>query len=151
MSTVGWFCSVDREFRHVRQQYASLQRLASLPDEVAAWPTHGAGSFCPATPRAKRTTTTDMEKVTNPLRRTGDEGAFVTALFGSLGIFPPSLLRLAADTLSIEPTVEIRGHGERAMSAAYLLEHTGHHGIAVLEGDADACATATDRSLEDWS
>jgi hydroxyacylglutathione hydrolase len=78
-----------------RQQYASLQRLAHLPDEVAVWPTHGAGSFCSAPPGARRTSTIGAEKTTNPLLRADTEDAFVQALTGSLGSFPPYFLRLA--------------------------------------------------------
>ncbi|MEQ4206810.1 rhodanese-like domain-containing protein [Actinopolymorpha sp. B9G3] len=78
-----------------RQQYASLHRLAALRDDVQVWPTHGAGSFCSAPPGAQRTSTIGEEKATNPLLRAGDEDAFVTALLGSLGSFPPYFLRLA--------------------------------------------------------
>jgi hydroxyacylglutathione hydrolase len=78
-----------------RLQYASLRRLATLPDEVAVWPTHGAGSFCSAPPGAQRTSTIGHEKATNPLLRAGDEDTFVTTLLGSLGSFPPYFLRLA--------------------------------------------------------
>jgi glyoxylase-like metal-dependent hydrolase (beta-lactamase superfamily II)/rhodanese-related sulfurtransferase len=77
-----------------RAQYASLQRLAALPDDVAVWPTHGAGSFCSAPPGAERTSTIGQEKTTNPLLRAENEDAFVTALLGSLGSFPPYFLRL---------------------------------------------------------
>src|SRR5829696_334065 len=45
-----------------RAQYASLQRLATLPDDTPVWPTHGAGSFCSAPPGAERTTTIGREK-----------------------------------------------------------------------------------------
>jgi len=78
-----------------RRQYASLRRLAALPDEVAVWPTHGAGSFCSAPPGAQRTSTIGVEKATNALLRAEDEDAFVAALLGSLGSFPPYFLRLA--------------------------------------------------------
>lgn len=77
-----------------RAQYASLQRLATLPDEVAVWPTHGAGSFCSAPPGTDRVSTIGREKATNPLLRADDEDSFVTALLGSLGSFPPYFLRL---------------------------------------------------------
>ncbi|WP_199435005.1 MBL fold metallo-hydrolase [Qaidamihabitans albus] len=87
--------SPDRTEALARQQYASLRRLASLPDEVAVWPTHGAGSFCSAPPGTRRTSTIGQEKETNPLLRAGDEDAFVSALTGSLGSFPPYFLRLA--------------------------------------------------------
>jgi hydroxyacylglutathione hydrolase len=77
-----------------RAQYASLRRLAALPDEVAVWPTHGAGSFCSAPPGADRVSTVGREKATNPLLRAPDEDSFVTALLESLGSFPPYFLRL---------------------------------------------------------
>lgn len=78
-----------------RAQYRSLHRLAALPDHVAVWPTHGAGSFCSAPPGAERTSTVGREKATNPLLRAETEDAFVEALLGSLGSFPPYFLRLA--------------------------------------------------------
>ncbi|UJW29955.1 MBL fold metallo-hydrolase [Saccharothrix sp. AJ9571] len=77
-----------------RAQYASLRRLAALPDDVAVWPTHGAGSFCSAPPGTERTSTIGREKATNPLLRAADEDTFVTTLLGSLGSFPPYFLRL---------------------------------------------------------
>lgn len=77
-----------------RAQYASLHRLASLPGETAVWPTHGAGSFCSAPPGSERTSTIGRELATNPLLQAGDEDAFVAALLGSLGSFPPYFLRL---------------------------------------------------------
>lgn len=77
-----------------RAQYASLRRLAALPEATAAWPTHGAGSFCSAPPGAERTTTIGREKETNPLLAAPDEDTFVARLLGSLGSFPPYFLRL---------------------------------------------------------
>jgi len=78
-----------------RAQYRSLHRLAALPDHVAVWPTHGAGSFCSAPPAAERTSTIGREKATNPLLQAAGEDAFVAQLLGSLGSFPPYFLRLA--------------------------------------------------------
>lgn len=80
-----------------RAQYRSLQRLVALPDEVAVWPTHGAGSFCSAPPGADRTSTIGRERATNPLLQAADEDAFVTALLESLGSFPPYFLRLGEE------------------------------------------------------
>jgi hydroxyacylglutathione hydrolase len=71
-----------------RAQYASLRRLATLPDGVAVWPTHGAGSFCSAPPGAARSSTIGREKATNPLLSAPDEDTFVARLVGSLGTFP---------------------------------------------------------------
>ena len=85
----------DRAEALARAQYRSLHRLLMLPDDVAVWPTHGAGSFCSAPPGAERTSTIGRERATNPLLQAADEDAFVAMLLGSLGSFPPYFLRLA--------------------------------------------------------
>ena len=84
----------DRTEELARAQYRSLRRLAELDDEVAVWPTHGAGSFCSAPPGAARTSTIGAERATNTLLRAPNEEAFVTMLLESLGSFPPYVLRL---------------------------------------------------------
>lgn len=86
--------SPDRTEELARAQYRSLQRLAGLDDDVAVWPTHGAGSFCSAPPGAERTSTIGTERATNTLLRAESEDAFVAQLLDSLGTFPPYFLRL---------------------------------------------------------
>jgi hydroxyacylglutathione hydrolase len=86
--------SPERTEELARAQYRSLQRLAQLDDDVAVWPTHGAGSFCSAPPGAQRTSTIGIERATNTLLRAGSEDAFVEQLLDSLGTFPPYFLRL---------------------------------------------------------
>ena len=86
--------SADRTEELARAQYRSLQRLARLDDDVAVWPTHGAGSFCSAPPGAERTSTIGTERATNALLRADSEDTFVTQLLDSLGTFPPYFLRL---------------------------------------------------------
>ncbi|WP_084965540.1 MBL fold metallo-hydrolase [Thermoactinospora rubra] len=85
----------DRTEELARAQYRSLRRLATLPDQAALWPTHGAGSFCSAPAGARRTSTVGAEKATNPLLQAADEDAFVSRLLDGLGSFPPYFLRLA--------------------------------------------------------
>jgi glyoxylase-like metal-dependent hydrolase (beta-lactamase superfamily II)/rhodanese-related sulfurtransferase len=87
--------SPERTEELAREQYRSLQRLAGLDDDVAVWPTHGAGSFCSAPSGTERTSTIGAERATNTLLRAGSEDAFVTQLLDSLGTFPPYFLRLA--------------------------------------------------------
>ena len=84
----------DRTEVLARAQYASLRRLATLPDDVAVWPTHGAGSFCSAPPGAARSSTIGAEKATNPLLAATDEDAFVAQLLASLGSYPAYFARL---------------------------------------------------------
>ncbi|MEV6381993.1 MBL fold metallo-hydrolase [Streptomyces sp. NPDC051773] len=78
-----------------RAQYRSLRRLATLPDEAAVWPTHGAGSFCSAPPGSERTSTIGMQKRTNPLLAAPDEDAFVRQLLAGLGSYPDYFNHLA--------------------------------------------------------
>ncbi|NUP16300.1 MAG: MBL fold metallo-hydrolase [Streptomyces sp.] len=84
----------ERTQELARAQYRSLHRLATLPDEVAVWPTHGAGSFCSAPPGAERTTTIGDQKRTNPLLAAPDEDTFVERLVASLGSYPAYFARL---------------------------------------------------------
>jgi rhodanese-related sulfurtransferase len=86
--------SPERTDELARAQYRSLQRLGRLDDEVAVWPTHGAGSFCSAPAGAERTSTIGAERATNALLRADSEDAFVRLLLDSLGTFPPYFLRL---------------------------------------------------------
>ncbi len=94
-----------------RAQYASLHRLAALPDPTAVWPTHGAGSFCSGPPGAARTSTIGAEKATNPLLHAPDADTFVTQLQASLGSYPRYFERLAEincagpDLIAGEPTL----------------------------------------------
>jgi glyoxylase-like metal-dependent hydrolase (beta-lactamase superfamily II)/rhodanese-related sulfurtransferase len=76
-------------------QFRSLrQRILSLPDDLAVYPTHGAGSFCSAPGSTDRTTTIGNERANNPLLQVADEDAFVDLLLGGLGSFPAFFGRL---------------------------------------------------------
>jgi hydroxyacylglutathione hydrolase len=86
--------SPDRTEELARAQYASLQRLATLPDATAVWPTHGAGSFCSAPPGAARTSTIGEQKRANPLLAAGDADTFARQLLDSLGSYPSYFARL---------------------------------------------------------
>ncbi|NDL60653.1 MBL fold metallo-hydrolase [Phytoactinopolyspora sp. XMNu-373] len=86
--------SPERTEELARAQYRSLQRLAMLDDDVAVWPTHGAGSFCSAPPGTERMSTIGTERATNTLLRSENEDAFVKQLLDSLGSFPPYFMRL---------------------------------------------------------
>src|SRR5512132_2532593 len=73
-----------------RAAYRSLhQRLLSLPDKLAVYPTHGAGSFCAAPAGGRRTTTIGDERRHNRLLAASDEDSFVAQLLASFGSYPP--------------------------------------------------------------
>jgi hydroxyacylglutathione hydrolase len=78
-----------------RELFRSLQdEILPLPDELAVYPTHGAGSFCSAPGSSERTTTIGRERESNPLLQERDEESFVHDLLTGLGTFPPYFSRL---------------------------------------------------------
>jgi len=85
----------ERTVELAHAQYASLQRLATLPDATRVWPTHGAGSFCSAPPGSERTSTIGVEKATNPLLSAPDATAFTEWLTAGLGSYPAYFAWLA--------------------------------------------------------
>ncbi|MEU9144577.1 MBL fold metallo-hydrolase [Streptomyces sp. NPDC048349] len=101
----------DRAQELARAQYRSLRRLAQLPDAVAVWPTHGAGSFCSAPPGAERTTTIGAQKRTNALLTAPDEDSFAARLLDGLGSYPAYFHRLG----------ELNRRGPAVLTGAPLL------------------------------
>ena len=78
-----------------RALWRSINReLLSLPDDVALFPTHGAGSFCSAAGGAQRWSSIGHERRANPLLQIEDEDRFVRAVLDGLGSYPPYFLRL---------------------------------------------------------
>jgi len=73
---------------------ALRDRILSLPDEVAVYPTHGAGSFCSAAGTGERTTTIGRERASNRLLNAPDEDAFLRLLTAGLGSYPDYFLRM---------------------------------------------------------
>lgn len=125
-----------------RLQYRSLQRLATLPDDVQVWPTHGAGSFCSAPPGAARTSTVGTEKATNALLRTPTEDEFVARLLAALGTYPAYFERLgelnrrgpavvgtppALAPLSVDQVRRLQADGAEIVDVRRLPDFSGGH------------------------
>ena len=70
------------------------ERILCLPDDVAVYPTHGAGSFCAAPSSGERVTTIGRERAANPLLAAPDEDTFVARLLDGYSTYPPYFLRL---------------------------------------------------------
>ncbi|MGD9701074.1 MAG: rhodanese-like domain-containing protein [Acidimicrobiia bacterium] len=81
-------CGPDFAEPLAHEMFHSLRRLDDLPDDLAVYPTHGAGSFCSAPGGADRSTTLGRERATNALFRIGDEDSFVEHLLAGFGSFP---------------------------------------------------------------
>lgn len=87
--------SAGRTEELARSLWRSIQgQFLSLPDDLAVYPTHGAGSFCSVAPAGERVTTIGRERASNPLLAVADEDAFVARLVGGFGSFPPYFLEL---------------------------------------------------------
>lgn len=81
--------SADKTEDLTRQLFRSLRTgLAPLPDDLAVFPTHGAGSFCTAGVGGERVTTLGRERATNPYLRVEEEDQFVELLLANLGTYP---------------------------------------------------------------
>ena len=76
------------------EMFAALRRFDQLPDELAVYPTHGAGSFCSAPGASQRTSTLGHERATNPLFSIADEAEFIERLVAGFGTFPSYFARL---------------------------------------------------------
>ncbi len=79
---------VDRADQLARLQYGSLTRLATLPDRVALYPTHGAGSFCTASVAETTTSSIGTEKQSNPMLGHPSEDSFVIGALSGLQPYP---------------------------------------------------------------
>lgn len=121
--------------------------ILTLPDDLAVYPTHGAGSFCSAPSGSARTTSIGRERATNPLLSIDDEDQFVSALVSGLGSFPhyfrdlPELNRRGArlypalpDLARLDPdTVQhhLRG-GAELVDARSIVEYARTHPVGAI-------------------
>lgn len=87
-------CGPDLAVPLAHEMYRSLKQFDSLGDEVAVYPTHGAGSFCGAPGGADRITTLGRERADNPLLQATSEDEFVDRLISGFGTFPSYFARL---------------------------------------------------------
>ncbi|MDW3178655.1 MAG: MBL fold metallo-hydrolase [Acidimicrobiia bacterium] len=124
------------------QMFHSLHRFDELPDDLAVYPTHGAGSFCSAPGSAERTTKLGRERATNPLLSISSEDEFVDRLLDGFGTFPSHFLRLpelnrrgptpfdtipTLDRLSVDTVAEHVADGALVVDVRPMAEFsTGH-------------------------
>lgn len=87
-------------------QYATLARLAALPEDVQVLPTHGAGSFCVASmPATKPTSSIGEERRRNFAVRAPDLAAFRAELSGELMAYPAYYAQMAPINRSGPPVL----------------------------------------------
>ena len=96
VGTVGRtdLCGPELAVPLAHDMFRALRRFDQLPDDLAVYPTHGAGSFCSAPGAPQRTSTLGVERDTNPLFSITDEDLFVERLVAGFGTFPTYFARL---------------------------------------------------------
>lgn len=87
-------CGPELAVPLAHDMFRSLRRFDDLPDDLATYPTHGAGSFCSAPGGSQRTSTLGHERRSNPLFSIRDEVVFVGELVRGFGTFPTYFARL---------------------------------------------------------
>lgn len=126
VGTVGRtdLCGPDLAVPLAHEMFHSLHRFDALPDDLAVYPTHGAGSFCSAPGAAERTSTLGRERASNPLLAVVDEDAFVERLVDGFGTFPtyfgrlPELNRRGPTRIDTLPTLPLLDPDEVARRIA---------------------------------
>ncbi len=115
-----------------RAAYRSAQALLGLPGDLAAYPTHGPGSFCSAGETGEHVTTIGRERDGNPLLAGNGEDAFTRQVLARLGSYPAYFTWM--------PAVNRRGAPRHGTSRPALAALTPAH-VAEL---AAAGATVVD-------
>jgi glyoxylase-like metal-dependent hydrolase (beta-lactamase superfamily II)/rhodanese-related sulfurtransferase len=142
VGTVGRTDLLGPELREdlARQLYRALRdEILTLPDDLAVYPTHGAGSFCSAPGAAERTTTIGRERATNPMLAIHDEDIFVERLLAGFGSFPSYFSRLP----------ELNRRGPRLYSSLPALERLDVAQVTALI--AAGAALVDVRTIEDFA
>ena len=115
-----------------RAAWRSLhERLLSLPDELAVYPTHGAGSFCSSPAGAERTTTIGAERRRNRLLAAPHEDAFVAELLAGLGTYPVYFRRLRERNQAGPPLLGPAWRALRQLSSDQVRNSTADSAVLV--------------------
>jgi hydroxyacylglutathione hydrolase len=118
----------DRTEEWTRSAYRSAQALLGLPADLAAYPTHGPGSFCSAGETGEHVTTIGQERDGNPLLAGTGEDAFTRQVLARLGSYPAYFARL--------PAVNRRGAPRHGISRPVLPALTPAHVAELAAGGA---------------
>ena len=111
-----------------RVAYRSAQALLGLPGDLAAYPTHGTGSFCSVGETGEHVTTIGRERAGNPLLAGAGEDAFTRQVLARFGSYPAYFARM--------PAVNRRGAPRHGSSRPVLAALTAAHVAELAAGGA---------------
>jgi hydroxyacylglutathione hydrolase len=135
---VGGAARTDLLGQHLTQPLTRLlyhtlhRKLLHFPDEVAIYPTHGAGSFCNVPSSPERVTSIGRERQGNPLAQARSEEEFVAQALEDLPSYPTYFAYLRAVN-------QLRSHVLHGLplpgplSAPDVQAHMAHGGVAVID------------------
>jgi len=122
-----------------RELFASLRKLAALPDDVKVYPAHGAGSMCGKSLGKETFSTIGREKVGNYALNISDVAAFVAAVTADQPEAPAYFGHDAALNKREHDTAE---HRSEPLAVDDFLIAVGHGGQVLDVRDATAFAGA---------
>ncbi|MCC7165656.1 MAG: MBL fold metallo-hydrolase [Anaerolineae bacterium] len=106
-------------------------KLLHLPDEVAVYPTHGAGSFCNASASGERVTTMGNERKGNPLVQARTEQEFLNRALNDLPSYPTYFAYLRA--VNQLRTNVLHGIPLLSPLRAHDVHAQRSHGVAIVD------------------
>ncbi len=109
----------DRAEEWTRVAYRSARALLGLPGDLAAYPTHGPGSFCSAGETGEHLSTIGRERAGNPLLAGTGEDSFTRQVLARLDSYPAYFTRM--------PAVNRRGAPRHGASRPVLAALTPAH------------------------
>lgn len=148
----------DRTEELSRAQFASLRRLAALPDDTMLYPTHAGGSSCSTGPARAVAATLGEARTQNPLFSSADEDSFVDMLLAGFGSYPRyfsqlrDLNRDGAVLLESFPTLPQLDAGEARAAiehAAWLIDGRSFEEWALLHA-ADSVSIELRPAFASW-
>jgi hydroxyacylglutathione hydrolase len=112
-----------------RQLFHSLhEKILPLSDDIPVYPTHGAGSFCTATPGAARQTTIGEERRTNPFLSLATPDDLIAELARVMPSFPTYFHHMR----------EINRRGPKLLGGVPDLEPLAPHDVAARMARGEA-------------
>jgi hydroxyacylglutathione hydrolase len=129
--------------------FRSLRRLAELPDDVAVYPGHVAGSLCGVSMKPDRGSTLAQERRTNPALAHNEVEAFVSASASVSTPRPPTTARVVALNrgpwiAAAQPLEQLDGVGNATVLDVRAPEiHAAGHVRGAFNVPVDASSFAT--------
>lgn len=123
--------------RGAKELYASLLRIADLPEYLQVWPGHGAGSACGKSLGSVPQSTLGYERLYNPALQHKSEGAFVRWVLADQPEPPPYFAEMKRLNRDGPPATSGSGAPPQMDAEAVAKARAEPHWIVDVRGSAD--------------